>query len=179
MNTRIFALRSCLAAAFTLVSLSVAVAQDPVINPQFPTGTQLPGGSLSSGETAPQLPGSPFTRMMSGLNPANWKMPKFKMPSMSSMLPSKDEKQRVITKKNSLVDEVSMTAKKSWQRTKTTLNPMRLIPAGFRQNSETKPAPAPKQEGGFFSWLFSPFPAGNDQPEASTVTDFLKQEPIR
>ena len=40
---------------------------------------------------------------------------------------------------DSLVSEVSTTAKKSWTRTKEALNPMRLIPAGFRQNSETKP----------------------------------------
>ena len=133
----------------------------------------------SSSETAqdPPLPGNPLTQFASGLNPANWNLPKMKMPSMSTFLPTKTEQDRVITKKNSLVDEVSTTAKQSWQRTKTTLNPMRLIPAGFKQNSET--VPKAKKEPGFFSKLFSPFPTKEDSESNQSVNDFLKQETIR
>lgn len=120
----------------------------------------------------PQLPGTPLAGMFSALNPANWKMPK-----MSTFLPSKKEKERVITKKNSLVDEMSITAKQSWQRTKTTLNPMRLIPAGFKTNSQTKPAP--KKEGGFWSNLFAPFPKSDRELDKPDVNDFLRQDPIR
>ncbi|QDV44584.1 hypothetical protein Enr13x_44520 [Stieleria neptunia] len=135
--------------------------------------------SAQDSATEPQLPGNPLTRMMSGLNPMNWQMPKLKMPTMSTFLPTSDEKERVITKKDSLVDEVSTTAKKSWQRTKETLNPMRLIPAGFRQDSQTSPAPEPKQQGGFFSNLFSPFPKSEDEEVNRSVNEFLKQEPVR
>ena len=161
MKTRTLALPCALVAAMMLASLTDVSAQDSA--------------------TDPQLPGNPLTRMMSGLNPMNWQMPKLKMPTMSTFLPSKDEKERVITKKDSLVDEVSMTAKKSWQRTKDTLNPMRLIPAGFRQDSQTTPAPATatKQQGGFFSNLFSPFPKSADEDATQSVNDFLKQEPVR
>ena len=123
----------------------------------------------------PPLPGNPFTQLMSGLNPANWKMPK--LPSMSTFLPTKTEQDRVITKKDGLVTEMSTTAKQSWQRTKATLNPMRLIPAGFKQGSQA--APAAKKEPGFFSKLFSPFPTGGDADSKPSVNDFLKQEPIR
>ncbi|MCC9603603.1 hypothetical protein LOC67_23890 [Stieleria sp. JC731] len=123
-------------------------------------------------ETTPDLPpASPVSQLVSNLNPLNWKMP-----SMGSILPSKAEKDRVITKKNSLVTEVSTTAKKSWQRTKETLNPMRLIPAGFRTPStETKPA-EPKSEG-FFSKLFSPFPPKEE--DEATVTDWLRQDHVQ
>jgi hypothetical protein len=113
--------------------------------------------------------------MMDGLNPANWRMPPFKMPTMGSLLPTREEKDRVITKKDSLVTEVSDTAKKSWTRTKNALNPMKLIPAGFRQNSQTKPA---EKKPGFFSSLLAPFPKKKTEP-APTVTDWLKQEPVR
>lgn len=127
----------------------------------------------------PQLPGNPVTRMLSGLNPANWTMPKMSLPSMDRFLPTKQEKDRVITKKNGFVDEVSNTAKSSWRRTKETLNPMRLIPAGFRQDGQTAPAPQPKKQGGFFSSLFSPFPEPEEDDITSSVNDFLKQDPIR
>ncbi|MCO8121121.1 hypothetical protein NHH03_05175 [Stieleria sp. TO1_6] len=123
----------------------------------------------------PPLPGNSLTRMMSGLNPANWQMPKMKMPTMDQFLPTRQEKDRVITKKDGLVTEVSDTAKKSWTRTKETLNPMKLIPAGFKQNSQT--TPAPKKEGGFFSNLFAPKAAETEQ--APSVNAWLKQEPIR
>ncbi len=123
----------------------------------------------------PLPPPNPLLQMMDGLNPANWRMPQFKMPTMGNLLPTRQEKDRVITKKDSLVTEVSDTAKKSWTRTKNALNPKRLIPAGFRQNSETKPA---EKKPGFFSSLFSPFPQKKTEP-APTVTDWLKQEPVR
>ena len=121
----------------------------------------------------PMLPGNPLTRMMSGLNPANWNLPKMKMPSIDKFLPTKQEKERVITKKDSLVTEVSQTAKQSWQRTKDTLNPMKLIPAGFKQISTT--TPTLPSEGGFFSRLFS----GGQPKQKQTVNDWLKQEPVR
>jgi hypothetical protein len=128
-------------------------------------------------ETDAPLPGNPLTRMMTGLNPANWNMPKLKMPTMATFLPSKQEKERVITKKDSLVDEVSNTAKQSWKRTKDTLNPMRLLPAGFKQTSPTKTAP--KKQGGFFSSLFAPFPPDSDRSDKPSVNDWLKQDPVR
>ncbi|OYP36586.1 hypothetical protein [Rhodopirellula sp. MGV] len=131
----------------------------------------LPPSYSLADETAPELPPpSPVSQVMNNLNPMNWKMP-----SLGSILPNKEEKDRVITKKNNLVTEVSTTAKKSWQRTKETLNPMRLIPAGFRQNTTTAPA-EPKSES-FFSKLLNPFPPKEE--ESPTVTEWLKQDPIK
>ena len=128
-------------------------------------------------DTDPELPGNGFTQMVSGLNPANWRMPQFKMPTWDGILPTKEEKSRVITKKNSFVDEVSTTAKKSWHRTKSTLNPKRFMPAGFKQNTSTQPE---RKEPGFFSRLFAPYPE-SPEPEMDTksVTDWLKQDPVR
>lgn len=107
---------------------------------------------------------SAFSQMTSKLNPANWKMPSF-----SSVLPKTNEKERIIERKDSFVDEVTGTAKNSWQRTKAALNPMKLLPAGNKT-----PSPE-KKEPGFFSRLFSP-PAASQNSE--TVTDFLKQDRI-
>ena len=119
----------------------------------------------------------PIGRMMHGLNPMNWKMPQMKMPklpTMKNLLPTKQEKKRVIEKKNNFVDEVSQTAKKSWQRTKKTLNPMNYIPAGFKQNRTVEPAPK-TEGGGFFSGLFSP----TTPKKSETPNDFLRQDPVR
>ncbi|MCA9137456.1 MAG: hypothetical protein KDB00_11875 [Planctomycetales bacterium] len=159
MNTRTVTIQTILLALLAVACSSTAVAQEP--------------------EMDPQLPGTPMTRMLSGMNPMNWSMPKLKMPSMSSFLPTKQEKERVITKKDGLMSEVSTTAKKSWQRTKDTLNPMRLIPAGFKQNAETTPVTAEPKQRGFFSSLFAPFPEEEEEITKPSVNDFLKQEPIR
>ena len=143
--------------------------------PSVASAQQYDGGSDMS-------PG-PIGQVLNGLNPANWKMPQMKMPKMKlpqlpkmgQLLPTKQEKKRVIEKKNGFVDEVSQTAKNSWKRTKETLNPMRLIPAGFKQNRTTEPAP--KKEGGFFSNLF--LPSKETPPKSATPSDFLRQDPVR
>ncbi|KAA5545924.1 hypothetical protein FYK55_03150 [Roseiconus nitratireducens] len=152
MKTKRFTQTLILAALFAFAAGPLAEGQEPDL-----ADAPAPG---------------PIGRMMNGLNPANWQMPKLKMPTMDRFMPTRDEQDRVITKKNSLVDEVSKTAKSSWTRTKDTLNPMKLIPAGFKQNQQTEPAP---KEPGFFSRLFFPEP----ERDTTSVNDFLKQDPIR
>ncbi|NND96928.1 MAG: hypothetical protein HKN47_06320 [Pirellulaceae bacterium] len=133
------------------------------------------GGNATADEYQAQ---TPVGRMMQGLNPQNWKMPSFR-----SLLPGQSEKDRIVTKKDSLVTEVKNTAQRSWTRTKTTLNPMKLIPVGFRTPSaDSAPAPTTESSGpGFFGSLFGgkSEPAAEVQPE-TTVNDFLRQtKPIR
>ena len=109
----------------------------------------------------------------------NWKMPKVPMPKFSNMLPSKQEKERVIKKKDGLVAETTQTAKNTWNRTKNALNPMQFMPAGFKSNQTKQPAPSTKKkEGGFFNGLFSPFPP-EDKAAKPTVNEFLKQPRIQ
>ena len=109
----------------------------------------------------------------------NWKMPKVQMPKFSSMLPSKQEKERVIKKKDGLVSETTQTAKNTWNRTKKALNPMQFMPAGFKSNQTKQPAPtAKKKEGGFFNGLFSPYPP-EEKTAKPTVNEFLKQPRIQ
>ena len=108
---------------------------------------------------------SAITQWAKRLSPSNWKMP-----SMRSVLPGQDEQDRIIERKDGLMTEVAGSAQSSWQRTKSALNPMNILPAGNRQPaSETK-------KPGFFSRLFSP-PAPEQTP--GTVTDFLKQDRVR
>lgn len=104
------------------------------------------------------------------LNPANWKMPQFKMPSMGRILPGQQEKDRIIEKKDGLFGEVSNTAKASWKRTTEALNPMKMFTAGNRTSQKTE------QKPGFFKRLFTP-PQTNSTP--ATVTEFLKQDRIQ
>ena len=118
--------------------------------------------------------GDPFTRMAQGLNPANWTMPKFNMPSLPSfkaMLPGQEEKQQIIKKKDGLVDEVSKTASDSWGKTKDALNPMKL--AAWKPFGGDSPPPTSAEKSpGFFSSMF-----GAPEPEGkpTTANDFLKQ----
>lgn len=111
---------------------------------------------------------SPMQRMVSGMNPANWTMPQWRMPDFKSVLPGQDEKARIKKKKDGLFTEVGETASNSWTKTKQVLNPARMFPASSRS-----PAKATKEEKpGFFRWLFTPEP---EEKEVSTVTDFLRQ----
>lgn len=102
-----------------------------------------------------------------GLNPMNWKMPEFKMPSFKTMMPGAQEQDRIIEKKDGLMSEIGKSASNSWQRTKKSLNPMNVLPIGNKSNVQTME----KKEPGFFSRFFSP-PA--KKGDSGTMTDFLK-----
>ena len=116
-------------------------------------------------------PQTPVGRMMKGLNPANWKMP-----TMKTFLPAKEDKDRIIKRKDGLMTDVKQTAARSWTKTKETLNPMRLIPTGLFAGSgaSTERASEPVQKAGFFNSLM-----GNNQADvqqtSTTVNDFLRQ----
>ncbi|MGI9473432.1 MAG: hypothetical protein ACR2NZ_17960 [Rubripirellula sp.] len=118
---------------------------------------------------------SPAGQITSALNPANWKMPKFKMPSFKALLPSNDEQTRIKKKKDGLFDEVGKSASNSWGKTKQALNPQNLNPAKFFPASARTPSTKEVKEEskpGFFRSLFSAPP--KDESDA-TVTDFLRQ----
>ena len=111
---------------------------------------------------------SPMTRLVNGLNPANWKMPDFR-----SILPGQEEKTRIKKKKDGLMSEVTTTASNTWTKTKEVfdpqkLNPARMFPASARTPSKREESTKP----GFFRSLFTPDPPEKD---VSTVTDFLRQ----
>ncbi len=111
---------------------------------------------------------TPIGRMVSGLNPMNWKMPNFR-----EMLPGQEEKTRIKKKKDGLFDEVTQTASRSWNRTKEVLNPQKLNPVNFFQTSARTPSTqTEKAEPGFFRSLFTPAEEPDDN---ATVTDFLRQ----
>lgn len=117
---------------------------------------------------------SPASQFASKLNPANWKMPKFKMPNFKALLPTNDEQARIKKKKDGLFDEVGKTASNSWGKTKEALNPQNLNPAKFFPASARTPSTkevTEEKKPGFFRSLFSPPP----QDESETVTDFLRQ----
>ena len=124
-------------------------------------------------EYAPQ---TPVGRMMQGLNPANWKMPEFKMPTIQNLMPGQDDKDRIIERKNGLVDEVKGTAMRSWTKTKETLNPMRFLSGGLMGGTSDGQQPV-QQTGGFFSNLLSGGSQAVAEPSAvqpaSGVNDFL------
>ena len=108
---------------------------------------------------------------MGPLNPANWKMPSFKMPSFQGLMPGNDEKARIKKKKDGLFQEVTKTATNSWTKTKEVFNPAKLNPTNFFTASSR--TPAKEKSPGFFSSLFSPAP----QPrQTGSVTDFLSQD---
>tara|TARA_R110002049_G_scaffold182485_3_gene350398 strand:+ start:12116 stop:12598 length:483 start_codon:yes stop_codon:yes gene_type:complete len=124
----------------------------------------------------------PFSRLAQGLNPANWTMPKFEMPkfsapsmpSLKSVLPGQDEKQRIVEKKDGLVTEVSKTASSSWTKTKEALNPMKM--ASWRPfGGDTTDKPEEKSPGFFASLFQGPEP---EEARPTTVTDFLGQNKL-
>ena len=110
-----------------------------------------------------------------GLNPANWRMPQWKMPNFRALLPGNDEKARIKKKKDGLMDEVGATASNSWNKTKRALDPQKLNPVKYLPASSRTPAAKKKEESkpGFFRSLLSPQPPA--PKPSSTVTDFLRQ----
>jgi len=119
---------------------------------------------------------SGFGKAASAMNPLNWKMPQLKMPNFKSLLPSKAEQTEINEKKDGLFDQVGKTASNSWSKTKTALSPKNLNPARFfttSSKSAVKTTPVKEKQPGFWSKLLSPWP--EEEPEQTTVTDFLRQ----
>lgn len=132
----------------------------------------------SSGIVSADTPEEPsgFAQAASAMNPLNWKMPQLKMPNFKSLLPSKAEKDAINEKKDGLFDQVGKTASNSWSKTKTALSPKNLNPARFfttSSKSSVKTTPVNEKKPGFWSKLLSPWP--EEEPEQTTVTDFLRQ----
>jgi hypothetical protein len=132
--------------------------------------TDLPS---AQGDTV--LEPTPMQQIAHGLNPANWRMPQWKMPDFRSWLPGNDEKARIKKKKDGLVDEVSATASNSWNKTKRALNPQKLNPVNFFPASSRTPSARKVEESkpGFFRSLLAPQPP--PPTKSPTVTDFLRQ----
>ena len=132
-------------------------------------------GTIATSQASADSPvePTPLSRMAQGLNPANWKMPKFNVPSFKSILPGQDDKQRIVKKKDNLVDDVSKTASNSWQKTKQALNPMNLAPSNLFGGGKPAAEQAEPQQPGFFSSLFMPASARTPSKPA-TANDFLK-----
>ena len=117
-----------------------------------------------------------FGKAARAMNPLNWKMPQIKMPNFKSLLPSKAEQAQINEKKDGLFDQVGKTASNSWSKTKTALSPKNLNPARFfttSSKSAVKRTPVKEKKPGFWSKLLSPWP--EEEPEQTTVTDFLRQ----
>ncbi len=120
---------------------------------------------------------SPMSQLVSGLNPANWTMPQWKMPDFRSIMPGQEEKVRIKKKKDGLFTEVKTTASNSWTKTKQVLdpqklNPARMFPASTRTPSrQTEPA-----KPGFFQSLFTPAPPVK---KPSTVNEFLDGDRVK
>lgn len=132
---------------------------------------------LPSATAQTQAEPSPIGQMASGLNPANWQMPEWKMPNFRKLLPEKEEKARIVKKKDGLFDEVTKSTSNSWRKTKEALNPKKLNPIRFFPASARTPVPSrqevSKPKPGFFRSLFSPAPTPENDND--TVTDFLRQ----
>ena len=133
-------------------------------------------GSNADEVTADELiKPSPTARLARGLNPANWQMPKWKMPDVRSIMPGQDEKARIKKKRDGFFDEVGKTASNSWSKTKAAFSPenfspMRMFPASARTPSK----PSTETKRSFWQSLFSPFP---EEPESSgTINQWLDQQ---
>ncbi len=128
-----------------------------------------PNDALAQEESPPSS-----GQMAENLNPANWRMPQWKLPSIRGLLPSTGEKAAIKKKKDGLFAEVTKTASNSWARTKEALNPQKLNPVNFLPASARMPSAEKPSESkpGFFRSLFSPV---TSQPEDPSVNNFLRQ----
>ncbi len=151
-----------LSAAFVALAVTFACQSAPAQQATF-SDQETPG---TFGQT-------PVGRVVSGLNPMNWKMPQ--MPKFGQMLPTKAEKTRINDRKDGLMAEVKQTATRSWTKTKDVLNPKRLLPSNmFGTGPQPQQTASKKTETpGFFGSLFTPEP---EVRQVSSVNEFLSQE---
>lgn len=122
---------------------------------------------------AQQQQPSAFSKVVQKANPANWKIPSFRLPNF---LVPHDEQDRIVTRKNGLFQDVKDTTSRSWQRTKQTFNPARLNPMNlFAGPSGGTTTPNDADKPGFFSSLLSA-PAPEPAERVASVNEFLGQQ---
>lgn len=107
---------------------------------------------------APPMTGKPKSgQWLDTINPTKWDWPS---------MPWSQEPPRIQKKSEGVVSNLNQSAKKSWSKTKSVLNPSRL----FINDDKPKPAKQKDSSTGFFSGLFAP----KEEPkEVNTVNDFL------
>jgi len=122
---------------------------------------------------APSGAGTPSSPV-NVLNPLTWnwpqwKAPELKMPRWRSVLPSRNDKDRIVKKKDSLFDDVAGTAQKSWAKTKEVLHPRNLNPMNLFRGDDS---PRGSRSPGFFGSLFQP----QEPPDrVAGVTEYLSR----
>ncbi|TWT89185.1 hypothetical protein [Neorhodopirellula pilleata] len=129
--------------------------------------------ALSAENVSAQQQPSALSKVAQKINPVNWKMPSLRLPNF--LVPN-TEQDRIVQRKNGLVQDVKETSAKSWQRTKQIFNPARLNPMNLLagpNGADTTPKDPDKP--GFFSSLLSPGPAEPTE-RVATVNEFLGQE---
>ena len=126
--------------------------------------------SFSVEPVSAQEPG-PISKVAEKINPANWKLPTFRLPNF---LVPQDEQNRIVQRKDGLVQDIKGTAARSWQRTKDTLNPSRLNPMNLFAGASSSSDHGGQKKPGFFSSLLSP-PASQPTERVATVNEFLGQ----
>lgn len=129
--------------------------------------------ALSFDNVSAQQQPSMVSKVAETMNPTNWKMPSFRLPSF--LVPN-NEQERIVQRKNGLVQDIKDTSSRSWQRTKQIFNPARLNPmnllAGPNGDSAT---PKDPNKPGFFSSLLTPGPSEPTE-RVATVNEFLGQD---
>ena len=129
--------------------------------------------ALSADTVSAQQEPSMVSKVAQKMNPVNWKMPSFRLPNF--LVPN-NEQDRIVQRKNTLVQDIKDTGSRSWQRTKQIFNPARLNPMNLLAGpNEAQTAPADPDKPGFFSSLLSPKPA-EPAERVATVNEFLGQE---
>ena len=129
----------------------------------------------------PSQPG-PVARLAGRLKPTNWDLPEiaapgWNLPSIGEVLPGQADREPIIRKKDSLLDEVAETAKEGWWKTKARLRPSRLHPAELFDSQ--RPAQEDRWAGkadddppGFLQSFFG----GNQPPDRGvTIDEFMNQ----
>jgi hypothetical protein len=131
---------------------------------------------LSTASADETIEPSTMAKVTRSLNPVNWKLPKWKMPKFTRLLPGGEKKAPVKEKKNrdGLINGVTKTASSSWNKTKQAfdakkLNPINYLPVSAKSAAKEKQE---KSKPGFFRSLFRS--KDTEPPMAATPADFLR-----
>lgn len=118
----------------------------------------------------------PISGIAEKLNPMNWKMPSMKPPGfrLPNFLVANEDQDRIVQRKNGLMDDMKGTASKSWQRTKEVFNPARLNPMNMFAGGANKPAG--EKSPGFFSSLLGGQSTSQPEERVASVNEFLGQQ---
>ena len=131
-------------------------------------------GLFSANASADQtIAAGPLRRAVDTINPLNWSMPDWKLPSMKGMFRSDNPMPTNRGRNQGLMAGIKRNTRKGWEATKKTLHPQNFNPLNWLGSEDHAPKKRSAVDQTIWPNLYT-----DDSKREPSVSDFLSQERV-